>query len=116
MAAFQMRSIILITLGLLSALLRPAFAQVTFSPAKPTSNIVTVITDGLGEPASDVSQILNEISITLDKESGVRLLSINGYGGPANVRDLLQLRGTDLAVINSDVLAYFDLAKALPEA
>jgi ABC-type amino acid transport substrate-binding protein len=111
-----MRSIIILTLGLLTALLRPAFAEITFAPAKPTSNIVTVLTDGLGEPGSDVSQILSEISITLDKERGVRLLSINGYGGPSNVRDLLQLRGTDFAVINSDVLAYFDLAKALPEA
>jgi ABC-type amino acid transport substrate-binding protein len=111
-----MRSIILTILGFLTALLRPAFAEITFTPAKPANNIVTVLTDGLGEPASDVSQILSEISIALDKESGVRLLSISGYGGPSNVRDLLQLRGTDFAVVNSDNLAYFDLAKALPEA
>jgi ABC-type amino acid transport substrate-binding protein len=111
-----MRSIYLIILGFLVALLRPAFAQITFAPAKPANSIVTVLTDGLGEPASDVSQILSEISIALDRESGVRLLSISGYGGPSNVRDLLQLRGTDFAVINSDNLAYFDLAKVLPEA
>jgi ABC-type amino acid transport substrate-binding protein len=111
-----MRLIILLMAGLLTAPLRPALAEITFAPARPVSNIVTVLTDGLGEPASEVSQILSEISIALDKESGVRLLSINGYGGPANVRDLLQLRGTDFAVINSDNLAYFDLAKALPEA
>src|SRR5262249_34858579 len=115
-AAFQMRLIILFIFGLLAAPLRPALAQIAYAPAKPANNIVTVLTDGLGEPASEVSQILSDISIALDKESGVRLLPVNGYGGPANVRDLLQLRGTDLAVINSDNLAYFDLAKALPEA
>jgi ABC-type amino acid transport substrate-binding protein len=115
-AAFQMRLIILFIFGLLAAPLRPALAQIAYAPARPANNIVTVLTDGLGEPGSEVSQILSEISIALDKDSGVRLLSINGYGGPANVRDLLQLRGTDFAVINSDNLAYFDLAKALPEA
>jgi ABC-type amino acid transport substrate-binding protein len=116
MAAFQMRVILLLIFGLLAAPLRPALAETAYAPAKPANTIVTVLTDGLGEPASEVSQILSEVSIALDKEGGVRLLSINGYGGPANVRDLLQLRGTDFAVVNSDNLAYFDLAKALPEA
>jgi ABC-type amino acid transport substrate-binding protein len=111
-----MRLIILLIAGFLIAPLCPVLAQITFAPPKPASNIVTVLTDGLGEPASEASQILSEISIALDKEGGVRVLSINGYGGPANARDLLQLRGTDFAVINSDNLAYFDLAKALPEA
>jgi uncharacterized protein len=111
-----MRLIILLIAGLLTAPLQQAAAEVTFAPAKPASNIVTVLTDGLGEPVSEASRILDEISVALDKDSGVRVLSINGYGGPANVRDLLQLRGTDFAVINSDNLAYFDLARALPEA
>jgi ABC-type amino acid transport substrate-binding protein len=111
-----MRSIVLLIAGLLTAILCPALAHITFAPPKPANNIVTVLTDGLGEPASEASQILSDISIALDKEGGVRLLSINGYGGPANARDLLQLRGTDFAVINSDNLAYFDLAKAHPEA
>lgn len=94
----------------------PAFAQISFPPAKAPGSIVTVLSDALSEPGSEASQILNDISVTLDKERLVRLLPMSGYGGPANVRDLLQLRGTDLAIVNNDVLTYLDLAKALPEA
>jgi ABC-type amino acid transport substrate-binding protein len=104
------------SIGILTALVHPALAQITFPPAKPPSRIVTVLSDGLSEPDSPALQVLNEISVTLDKESGIRLLSVNAYGGPANVRDLLQLHGTDLAILNNDVLAYLDLAASLPEA
>jgi ABC-type amino acid transport substrate-binding protein len=107
---------LLIAITLITTVASPAPAQVTYQPARPATSIVTVLSDGLSEPAGGATQILNDISATLDKESGVRLLSINGYGGAANVRDLLQLRGTDLAILNNDVLAYPDLATTLPEA
>ncbi len=105
-----------IVLALITALAQPASAQLKFQAGKSDGVIVTVLSDGLSEPAGGASQILADISAILDKESDVRLLSINGRGGPANVRDLLQLRGTDLAILNSDVLAYPDLATALPDA
>ncbi len=101
---------------LLGAFLQPALAQVAFPPAHPVTSIVTILSDGLSEQPSPASQVVDEISVTLDRESPVRVLSVNGYGGPTNVRDLLQLRGADLAVVNNDVLAWLDLAKALPEA
>ncbi|MGO9487350.1 MAG: hypothetical protein ACLPX9_22685 [Rhodomicrobium sp.] len=110
-----MRSFILAA-GLLAGALSPAFAQGTLPPPKPWSKVVTVLSDGLSEPAGPASQILGELSIALDRESDVRLLSINGYGGPSNVRDLLQLRGTDFAILNNDVLTYLDLTAALPDA
>ncbi|MGO8953039.1 MAG: hypothetical protein ACLPWS_04010 [Rhodomicrobium sp.] len=104
------------SIGILTALVHAALAQIAFPPAKPPSRIVTVLSDGLSEPDSPASQVLNEISVALDKESGIRLLSVNAYGGPENARDLLQLHGTDLAILNNDVLAYLDLAASLPEA
>ncbi len=107
---------LLIALALMSALAHSALAQVKFQPAKTESSIVTILSDGLSEPAGGASQILADISAAFDKESEMRLLSINGRGGPANVRDLLQLRGTDLAILNHDVLAYPDLAATLPDA
>ncbi|MGA7325932.1 MAG: hypothetical protein WBX25_15970 [Rhodomicrobium sp.] len=102
--------------GLFAALTFSALAQITLPPARQPNSIVTVLSDELSEPASPASKILSELSVTLDKEGEVRLLSASGYGGPANARDLLQLRGADLAIINNDVLAHLDLANALPEA
>jgi len=110
-----MRFFIIIA-GLFTALTFSALAQISLPPARQPNSIVTVLSDELSEPGSPASKILSELSVTLDKEGEVRLLSASGYGGPANARDLLQLRGADLAIINSDVLAYLDLANALPEA
>jgi uncharacterized protein len=103
-------------LGILCQLLHPSLAESVRTPVKLANTVVTVLTDALGEQASEASVIMREIAILLDKEGSVRVLSISGYGGPANVRDLIQLRGTDLAVVNSDNLTYFDLITALPEA
>ena len=105
----------ILALGLLAGL-SCAFAQGNLVPANPVSRLVTVLSDGLSEPNSPASQALSDISIALDRESDVRLLSINGYGGPANVRDLIQLRGTDFAVLNNDIFAYLDVASPFPDA
>ena len=110
-----MRWFILIV-GISLALARTAYAQVAFPSSKTASRMVTILSDGNSEPNGAASQILSDIAITLDKQSDMRVLSMNGYGGPLNARDLLQLRGADLAVINNDVLAYLDLLKTLPEA
>ena len=77
---------------------------------------VTILSDGTSDPNGAASQVLSEIAITLDKESNLRVLSMSGYGGATNARDLLQLRGADLSVVNHDVLAYLDLSQTLPEA
>ena len=110
-----MRSFILAA-GLAVWLLCPASAQGPLAPGKPGSRLVTVLSDGLSEPAGPASQVLSELSIELDKESDVRLLAISSYGGISNVRDLLLLRGTDFAILNSDVLSYPDIATSLPDA
>jgi ABC-type amino acid transport substrate-binding protein len=104
-----MRSFILAA-GLSAWLLSPASAQGPLDPGKPESRLVTVLSDGLSEPAGAANKVLNELSIVLDKESDVRLLAVAGYGGISNVRDLLLLRGTDFAVLNSDILSYPDTA------
>jgi hypothetical protein len=103
-------------------LTQTAFAQA--NPPTPKAaprpvtapHLVTILSDGTSDPNGAASQVLSEIAITLDKESDFRVLSISGYGGATNARDLLQLRGADLAVVNHDVLAYLDLSQTLPEA
>ncbi len=108
-----MRSFILAA-GLIAWLLSPASAQGPLDPGKSEKRLVTVLSDALSEPAGAASKVLNELSIELDKESDVRLLVTNGYGGISNVRDLFQLRGTDFAILNSDILSYPGSAGPFP--
>ncbi len=110
-----MRSFILAA-GLAVWLLSPAFGQGQLAPGKTGSRLVTVLSEALTEPAGPATQVLGDISIELDKETDVRLLAINGYGSIANVRDLLLLRGTDFAILNSDILAYPDTGTQYPDA
>ncbi len=110
-----MRSFILAA-GLLAGLFSQALAQNTLPAPKAASRLVTVLSDGLSEPAGPGSQVLSELSIALDRDSDVRVLSINGYGGASNARDLLLLRGTDFSILNNDVLSYLDLGATLPDA
>ena len=107
---------LLFVFGVCLLLGQHAAAQIALPPAKRAAATVTVLSDGLSEPDSQASQILGRLSVLLDNDGELRALVINGYGGPRNIRDLLQLRGVDFAVVNSDALAYPDTAKAIPEA
>jgi ABC-type amino acid transport substrate-binding protein len=77
---------------------------------------VAILTDGIANPASPAVQAISELTLHLDKIGDLRILPLLGYGGEANVRDLLKLRGADLALLNSDIFAYLDQVKAYPEA
>ena len=116
MARIHMRRLLPFVFGFCLLLGWPAAAQIVFPHARQASGTVTVLSDALAEPDSRSSQILGQFSVLLDNTGGLRTLVINGYGGPRNIRDLLQLRGVDFAVVNSDVFAYLDTAKAIPEA
>lgn len=87
-------------------------------PAAPDAGQggVTILTDGIVNPNGAAVRAISELSQHLDKAGNMRVLPLMGYGGAANVRDLLKLRGTDLAVLNSDILAYLDQVKTYPEA
>ena len=77
---------------------------------------VTILTDGITNPNGPALRAMSELSLHLDKIGHIRVLPLMGYGGEANVRDLLKLRGADFALLNSDILAYLDQIKAYPEA
>ena len=77
---------------------------------------VTILTDGIVNPNGPAVRAISELSLYLDKLRDMRVLPLTGYGGAANVRDLLKLRGTDLAILNSDIFAYLDQVKSYPEA
>lgn len=76
---------------------------------------VTILTDGLADPASPAVQMIAEAAGKL-APTGLRVLPIAGEGGAGNVRDLLMLRGVDLAILDSDVFAQLELSGEFPDA
>jgi len=97
-------------LAALLALAAPAAAEQRQKlPAR--TGAVTILTDAIAEPNSNATRAINELA----KEVGnVRVLPIAGHGAVANVRDLLGLRGVDLAVLNSDIFQFLDQTHQFP--
>jgi uncharacterized protein len=90
---------------------RPARAQWQRPPDRAGS--VSILTDGIAEPNSRATRAINELA----KDIGnVRVLPIAGHGAAVNVRDLIQLRGVDLAVLNSDIFLFLDQTGQSPAA
>ncbi|MCV0369249.1 TAXI family TRAP transporter solute-binding subunit [Filomicrobium sp.] len=58
-----------------------------------------------GSSGSTALQMAQDASIVLGGADDVRVLPIVGKGGPQNISDLLYLKGIDLAITQSDVLA-----------
>jgi TRAP-type uncharacterized transport system substrate-binding protein len=78
--------------------------------------VVSVLTDGIADPGSRTTQAINQLAAYATHLANVRVLPISGHGAAENVRDLLYLRGVDLAVLNSDVLAFLDETRQYPDA
>jgi uncharacterized protein len=90
---------------------RPARAQWQRPPDRAGS--VSILTDGIADPNSRATRAINELA----KDIGnVRVLPIAGHGAAVNVRDLIQLRGVDLAVLNSDIFLFLDQTGQSPAA
>ena len=80
------------------------------------SGLVSVLTDGIVDPSGRATQAINQLADYASRLANVRVLPVAGHGAVANVRDLLYLRGVDLAVLNSDVLAFLDQTGQYPDA
>jgi hypothetical protein len=98
------------------ALSGQASAQLPAPPETPGTGAVTVLTDGIAEPSGRISRGFSALSQHLDEAGKLRVLPLMGYGGTANVRDLLKLKGADFAILNSDILAYLAYTKGYPDA
>src|SRR5262249_21714252 len=80
------------------------------------NGLVSVLTDGIVDPNGRATQAINQLADYASHLAKVRVLPIAGHGAVANVRDLLYLRGVDLAVLNNDVLAFLDQTRQYPDA
>lgn len=112
-----MRSVMIALLALAGVFSHagPAMAQRPSARAAFTPDRVTILTDGIRDPASPATRMVTDIA-GRSGHGGVRILPIAGEGGLANLRDLLLLRGVDLAILDSDILAYLDVTGEYPDA
>jgi uncharacterized protein len=81
-----------------------------------TTGTVTILTDSIVEPKGRATLAVNELAERLGRTGKIRVLPVAGSGAVANVRDLLSLRGIDLAILNSDILAHIDQRRQYPDA
>lgn len=101
----------------ISLLAPPAsWAEAPNSHNEMRRGVVSVLTDGIADPSSRATQAINQLAAYATHLANVRVLPISGHGAAENVRDLLYLRGVDLAVLNSDVLAFLDETRQYPDA
>jgi uncharacterized protein len=102
--------------AMISLLALPAGAQAPNPRAEVRKGLVSILTDGIADPGSRATQAINQLAAYASHMANVRVLPISGHGAEANVRDLLYLRGVDLAVLNSDVLTFLELSHQYPDA
>jgi uncharacterized protein len=71
---------------------------------KANENVVTIIASGrltgYTQFAEDISNVLNATN------SGLRVIPVIGAGAGQNVLDMLYLKGTDMGIVDQDILAY----------
>lgn len=79
--------------------------------APSTPGTVGIITGGIDSTAL---QIASDLTRALDGDQALRVVPILGKGSLHNVTDLLNLRGVDIAILQSDVMAYFKRTNRLP--
>ena len=104
-------------LGVAAAgLARPALAQGT----TPTLNSLAIRanagTVGIISGGADGTyvRIAADLAAVLDDGDSLRVLPILGKGSLQNIADILVLRGVDIGIVQSDVLAYARREKLLP--
>jgi uncharacterized protein len=66
-----------------------------------------------GRPGATYLAMAGELAAAAGTDGGVRIMPIAAHGGLANLKDLLLLRGLDLAVVPANVLAHAKATNAL---
>lgn len=113
MCRLVLASLFILTSAL--ALCSPGHAQRAAVRATLAPERVTILTNGIADPAGPAVSMINDVAARLS-HSGMRVLPIAGEGALGNLRDLLQLQGVDFAILNNDILAYLDLTGEYPDA
>lgn len=86
-----------------SAPARP-FAQ--RAPAFVPDATISIMTEALSTTAGSDEDSIGELARAYAAAGLARILPVRGLGPIANMRDLLHMRGIDMAAVNADILAY----------
>lgn len=101
--------------GLLAAMQGRAAAQsaqtLATLAARANAGTVGVITGGVD---GTYVRIAADLSAVLDDGENLRVLAILGKGSLQNIADLMLLRGVDIAIVQSDALAFARRQRLLP--
>ncbi|WP_210191844.1 TAXI family TRAP transporter solute-binding subunit [Rhodomicrobium sp. R_RK_3] len=101
----------------LAACLPAAYAQpsptTTAQPVDINDNTVGIVT---GTVSGTYIQFASDLSSLLDSPGKLRILAVLGKGSMQNVEDIMKVRGIDLGIVQSDVLAYIKKRGLLPDA
>ncbi|RYI87617.1 MAG: TRAP transporter substrate-binding protein, partial [Acetobacteraceae bacterium] len=79
--------------------------------ARANAGTVGVIAGGID---GTYARIAADLAAVLDEPDGLRVLPILGKGSVQNISDILALRGVDVGIVQSDVLAYARRERLLP--
>jgi uncharacterized protein len=71
---------------------------------RANQNTVTIIA---GTPAGTYLAVAYDMTAVLDDGDNLRVLAVAGKGSVQNVRDILNLRGIDMGIVQSDVMTHF---------
>lgn len=91
----------------LSARAQQADAAAADLSGRVNKGTVSIITGGVN---GTYIRIAADLASVLDRENELRILPIIGKGSVQNITDILYLRGTDIGIVQSDVLAYMQKA------
>lgn len=97
----SMRSLLAWKAGFIAAAMAAMFAAPAKVQADANTESIGILA---GYPGSTTARLGEELALTLDGWSGIKVRTMLGRGSQQNVTDLLYLRGVDLAFINSDVM------------
>ncbi len=106
-----MRALVRIAAALTAALLALTGATAQTPPKQPPQAVAGVIAGGLD---GTYIRIAADLAVVLD-DPRLRVLPIIGKGSVQNIDDLLHLRGVDIAIVQSDVLAFIRAQKSAPD-
>jgi uncharacterized protein len=79
-------------------------AQLVDEKDRANQNTVTIIS---GTPAGTYLAVAYDMSAVLDDGDDLRVLAVAGKGSVQNVRDIMNLRGIDMGIVQSDVMTHF---------
>ncbi len=106
----------LLLAALAAAATRPALAQspvqaLNALAARANAGTIGVVAGGID---GTYARIAADLAAVLDDGDALRILPILGRGSLQNISDILAVRGIDIGIVQSDVLAYARRERLLP--